>query len=640
MDLPYKEITDLKDLALLVRDLQHVDSVAIDTETSSTDPFLEPLILFQICANNNIYVIDARKHLNIITYLVGLVKDSKKLAIFHNAVFDLEMIYTATGEMLVDVYDTMLGEILLYQGLGNNFPSLKDLVKKYCGVELNKDVRETFIDFSGEFSQEQLLYSALDVRYLLEIKDKQSKLLEEQRQTRVIDLECKLAPVIATMQLNGITLDKDYWLSLAKESEISAIEWEKKVKQFILDRIPYSRYNNLYELLEALKVQLPTFEEMGGMITPIKKVKKVDLFKSITDLSACRSFLEKFFEVGSSTQMLQALRLLGINIPDTNAKTLKRVDPKSKNYEVISLLLDYRESDKSVSSFGENYFKYINPVTGRIHTSYHQLGTFTGRMSSSNPNLQQVPREQKYRKSFIARPGYKLISADFSQQEYRLAGAVFREPAIIEAYKKGMDMHTMTACILYNKSPDQVTKEERSRAKSVNFAVLYGSTEYGLAYNLQIPIEEAKKLLDAFFAGYPVLAKAKELAIKKILENYYSVTLTGRRRYWEHKTIFGDYKEMYRYEGSIAREGFNHIIQGTGADVTKLSLINLYYNNPFGDAFRILLQVHDEIICEVREDLAEEGAKFVVASMKSAFQPFLGEIEAEVSVDIGDYWVH
>lgn len=637
MEQLFKEITNLYELGPLLKDLQVVDKVSLDTETSSLNPFTKPLLLFQIRANGHTYLIDARKHTNIITYLVQLLKDSKKLCLFHNSNFDLKMIFTSTGEMLENVYDTMLGEILLYQGLGYNFPSLKSLVEKYCGVTLEKDVRETFVDFEGEFTQEQLIYSSLDVQYLEEIRENQLELLAEQKQLRVIDLENKLAPVIATMELNGITLDEEAWLKLSKASEGSALEWEDKIKTYILDRLDYSRYNNLYELLTGLGIDLPTNKLLKSKMEVNPNIKrKEELFKSITDLSACRFFVKDLLDIGSPKIMKIVLQLFGANVADTNAKTLQKI----KGNELIDMLLKYRENDKAVSSFGEDYFKYINPITGRIHTSYHQLGTSTGRLSSSTPNLQQVPREQEYRRCFIARKGYKLIAADFSQQEYRLAGAIFNEPVIVKAYKDGKDMHTATACILYNKSETEIQKSERSRAKSINFAVLYGTTGYGLAYNLQVPLEEAEALLDKFYRGYPVLTYSKKLVEEKIMKNYYSVTMMGRRRYWERKKIFADSKEMYKYQKRIARKGFNHIIQGTGADVTKQSLINLYYNNPFGSDFKVLLQVHDEIVCEVREDLVDKGVSFVVNSMKEAFQPFLGEIPAEVSVDVNDYWVH
>jgi DNA polymerase-1 len=310
-------------------------------------------------------------------------------------------------------------------------------------------------------------------------------------------------------------------------------------------------------------------------------------------------------------------------------------------FSLIILFLELREQEKKISSFGADYLKHIHPKDGRIHTDYNQLGTYTGRLSSSKPNLQQIPRSQDYRKAFVAKPGYKLIAVDFSQQEYRLVGAISGEQTIIDAYKAGKDMHAATASIVNNIPIEQVTKEQRNRAKSINFAILYGSTEYGLAFNLQIPVKEARQILENFYSGYPTLKEFKTYMESMIVEKKYSVTVLGRRRYWEDKKVFADGEEYIKYNKTIAKEGFNHTIQGSGADATKIALCNIFYNNPFGaENLKILLQVHDEIVCEVKEDLVEEGTKFIVEEMEKAIQPFLGEIPAIAEPAVGDYWIH
>jgi DNA polymerase-1 len=232
------------------------------------------------------------------------------------------------------------------------------------------------------------------------------------------------------------------------------------------------------------------------------------------------------------------------------------------------------------------------------------------------------------------------MSVDYSQQEYRLTGGVSKEPKIIEAYIAGLDMHIATAAVIYRKQPSEVTKAERSVGKGVNFSLLYGSTEWGLSRNLNISVEEAKEIIEKFRRGYPVLMAFKDEIEKQILKRLYSATVLGRRRYFEKPVFFADAKDFYKWESSVRREGFNHIIQGSGADVIKIAMVNIHKKNPFGDKLRILLQVHDELDFEVHKSVVDDAEEFVKQEMLAAEQPFLGELPAAVDVKVADCWVH
>ena len=257
----------------------------------------------------------------------------------------------------------------------------------------------------------------------------------------------------------------------------------------------------------------------------------------------------------------------------------------------------------------------------------------------SKINMQNIPTHNGDREGFVAKDGYSFITCDYSQMEYRLAGAISREPKIIKAYVKGFDMHTATAALRFGKDLNDVTKEERSKGKAVNFTILYGGTEYALGKNLSIPQDEALYILSQFLQNYPVLAAHKAASENKIVELGYSITLMGRRRYWKSLGAFATPNEVNNYINRMKREGYNHIIQGTGADVTKLSMINISKNSPFGlELYHLLLQIHDELVAEVRDDIVEEAAKFMKYEMESAFQPFLGEIPALVDVKISKRW--
>jgi DNA polymerase-1 len=279
-------------------------------------------------------------------------------------------------------------------------------------------------------------------------------------------------------------------------------------------------------------------------------------------------------------------------------------------------------------------------VTGRIHTQWNQLGTVTGRFSSDSPNLQNIPKLKEYRAAFIAKPGFKYIIVDYSQQEYRLVGAITGDEVIINSYLSGKDMHTSTAAIVNHCTLDEVTKEQRSVAKNINFATLYLSSAWGLAYKFQIPNEEAEALILSLKNGYPRMSAYRDAYADKVYELGKARTLLGRTRFFKRKPIYADYREMDQEKAATRREGYNTLIQGTAADMGKIAMCDLFYNNPFGhENFHLVLAAHDELVAEVREDLVEEAEKFMTEVMCKAEQPFLGVIPAEVEVKRGDFWV-
>jgi len=245
------------------------------------------------------------------------------------------------------------------------------------------------------------------------------------------------------------------------------------------------------------------------------------------------------------------------------------------------------------------------------------------------------------------------VAIDFSQEELRLLARIAGVKKMIDAYAKDVDLHTSTTAHLYELSIDDLqrkvdaedkeAKEMRRRGKTLNFAVGYGSTEWGLYKNFDIPIEEGKVLLNKFYTDlYPEIEACKQLVGKKIQQLGYSMTLFGRKRFFEIKNFFpGGYKEAEKYKASVLREGFNHIIQGTGAEIIKKALCRIYYENPFGDKLKILLQVYDEIVCEAADDVAEDAKVFIETIMLECEREYLNEIvPAKVDGKIRPYWAH
>lgn len=605
----------------------------IDTEATSLRIFEAVPLLAQIKINKT-YIFDLRKFpQDAFRFIISKINDSKRTIIYHNAKYDIKILYKASGIFLENAYDTMWMEVLLNQGIGEKLYSLKTLVYNYLEKSLDKEVRNEFIDYGGPITQEQLIYSALDVEYLEQIRDKQLEKIKEAGELKVAELENNIIPVVARMEYNGICINSEKWLSISDEVKKKLDERRQELTTELVDRVLKVEYCNALEFARKLSI-------------PVTTKRDINALTEITNPQNIRGWALGKVNVGSPNQVLAILQTLGVQvvdtktkanvkITDTNAKTLDKIKTK---YDFIDHILLFREASKQYGTYGPSFLDNINPYTHRIHTELMNLGASSGRFSSKEPNLQNIPRDEEYRTSFIAPDGKMLLSTDYSQQEYRLTGAVTREPKIISAYLAGKDMHSATAALVYNKDLDSITKEERTTAKTINFAVLYGSSEYGLSYNMKISLEKAKEIIDTFYGGYPVLAQAKRRIENEVMERGYSVTPMGRRRYWPSEELYQDQWMLKRFRAQKRREGFNHVIQGGGADITKLALYNLYTRNPFGDDYKILLPVHDEVLVEVSENIIKDAVDFTEAIMKEVEQPFLQEIPASVESHFGKEW--
>jgi DNA polymerase-1 len=647
----YKLVTKFADLGDFISDIQKYKVAGFDTETTGLDPFVDKVTLIQVKLGETTYLINTVKlGEKYSKYVCQIINDSKILLVGYNLKFDNKMLSTNFDELILNTYDVMLAEVIAYNGIiEDRYPSLADIVRKYYSIELDKSVRNNFIgNFSGEFTEQDYIYAADDVEYLLDIREKQLTRITEYKQERVLELESKLLPVVCSMELNGVALDKEQWLSLSDVARSAIVEVEKELRTEIVDKILSTKtFANALEAVQFL-----------GIVSKSKMtIKLSSMLEQITDLEYIRQYIYDNLNLRSPDQMLVVLRDIykikdyrGLPIPNTNEKTINKF---ILNYPITKKIITYREHAKKVESFGEGFFAYIHPKTGRIHTNFNQLGAQSGRFSSSSINLQNIPKESEYRAPFVARPGHVIIAVDFSQEELRILSVVANVKRMIAAFNSGLDLHTVTGADLYDMVVEELqalvdaenkeAKTKRGRGKTLNFAVGYGSTEYGLYKNFDIPLEEGKELLKKFYNElYPEIDQAKAVVGKKILETGYSTTLLGRKRFFQTKILYANYKEKEREEAKILREGFNHIVQGTGAEIIKESLCRIFYENPFGrENLRILLQVYDEIVCEVREDLAEEAKEFIKAIMLQTEAKYLRDIvPAAVDAQVAKYWKH
>jgi len=620
----YTYIANKQEFFKMLPELQQADMIGLDVVATSLDTFTAKWLLLQLNIDNHLYVLDVRKlGLEQITYLIQLIKDKNILCINHNIKYDIGIIYHYTKELITNVYDTMLAEILIHQGLGKKFPSLSELVMNYFLVSMDKDIRKTFINYDKDyFTEEQLLYSALDVKYLFDIRKLQISRLEVQKQLKILDLENSLVPVFCIMEYEGIPIDEKKWLENVEKQVKIAENLRKTILDFIMNNLKFDKDTNAFDM--SMKVAIP-----------VKTKKLTEELKSLSN-SFATDWIKANINLDSPLQVKKIFWGLGIEVENTNEKVLK--DYKTK-HPLVGLLLDYRDAGKKLSTYGESFLKNINPVTGRIHSEFNQLGTSTGRISSDSPNCQNIPRDSDYRSCFIAPQDCSIMAADYSQAELRLVAQVSGEPEMIKAFLNNEDLHARSATTLFEKLLEDITPDERWYGKTLNFGIVYGISEYGLLYNFGIPLNKGEEYLKKYFNFYSVLDNFIEQAGKMVWKNKYSTTLLGRKRFFEDKKIFKDIFEEQRFLARVKREGVNAIIQGGVADIIKIAMINIARTNPFGDKFKMVLQVHDELVFIVHNSILKEAEEFIKKLMIEAEELFITDIPCLVDVKKGPCWL-
>lgn len=576
IDDSYQLIETNEDLVRSIELLRDEKVLGIDTETTGLDCHLHKLRLIQIASvNNPTIIIDCFKcDVKLLQPL--LINEAVK--IFQNAKFDIQFLMSVGLEVSQTIFDTQLAHQLVTAGKSNVKSSLKVIASEYLGIELSKEERLT--DWSKEeLTEAQLRYSSIDAKILLPLREKLREAIIRANLTRVAKIEFDCVLAVAQMEFNGMLLDVNQWQNILNEAvtrkEILAIE--------IQDKLPSE--NTLF---------------------------KMDI------------------NLDSPSQLKEALIRADIKVNDTNSNTLKKLLPKHS--EIIIPILEYKKLSKLISSFGDKLLKKINPITGRLHGSYWQLGSQSGRFTSSDPNLQQIPRNKESRSCFVASPSYKLIIADYSQIELRIASEVANDRTMIEAYNRGEDLHKLTASIVLNKPLDEVSKEDRQIAKSANFGLIYGASVNGFRgyaesnYGIKLSENEAKKIMDNFFKSYSGLSNWHKKTKSRIYNGGVNETrtLANRLRY---------------FDNASPQQILNTPIQGTGADMVKLALGKLVTAlKPYEDKVKLLATVHDEIILEAHENIADQVAKTLSEVMVSSGKEFLKRVPIEADSSIGNNW--
>jgi DNA polymerase-1 len=585
----YEYITTNDRAQEAVNAIRQYPVIEVDSETTALDPYEGKISLIQIGIPNRIFVFDVRydtEHSSVDPYTLHPVLTGKsQIRILQNAVFDMKMIKYHYGFYIENIYDTMLVEQLLH--LGRNVKAnLQALVLKYLGLTMEKEPRGTFTDYYQKFKPYQLEYAANDVAVLRLIRDLQMPKIKEHGFEDVCRLEFEFTKPMCEMELNGIILDVDKQRKLIEETKI-----EK--------------------------------EKFGSEITEILSANE----------DQTTLFGVSLVNLDSHLQLKKSLNKFGLDLESTAVDVLE----KHKGLPVIDALLRYRKSQKFISTYGETLIARINSATGRLHTNFTQMKS-TGRMSSSSPNLQNIPKKQKYRSCFVAKPGYSLITADMSGAELRILGNVSKDPIFIECFREGIDLHTRTIAEINGIPMDKVTPDMRDAAKAINFGLMYGLSKVGLARRLKISEKAAAKMMEKYFERYKGVKKYLNQAARDSVRNKCSISISGRKRFYTLPDYnHPDYKSVV---GSVQRRGMNQPIQGGNADTIKQAMIYLVDRlEKKGYEAKLLLTVHDEVIVESKDDQKYEVRKIVEQSLIDGFGRYFSLIPMETEGIVGPCWL-
>jgi len=584
----YDYITNEEDAKKAMAFLNNYNIHSIDTETTSLDVYEAKWSLLQIGVNNKIFVFDLRydtEHSSLHPkVLEPILRDPSKLRILQNAAYDTKIIKLALGFYLDNVYDTMLAEQLINLGLNFKKANLAALVYKYLGLYLPKEPRDTFTNYFQKFEDFQLEYAANDVVPLQMIMDLQRDRIANEGLENACRLEFDFVKPLCEMELNGILIDTEKWRLIMSE-----VEGERNsVRKIIQD------------MLSEVEAQKTLF---GGST----------------------------LNVDSNIQLKKTLNKYGLTLENTSEKALSNL----RGLPIVDAILDYRKANKLISTYSESLLAKINSHTGRLHTDFRQMVS-TGRMSSSNPNLQNIPNKQKFRSCFVAQEGYSLLTADMSGAELRILGNLSADPVFVEAYSTGQDLHTRTASEVFDTPYDKVQAKMRKAAKAINFGLIYGMSSKGLSDRLKIPRKEAEQMINKYFNRYKKVKQYLDKSASEAVRKRYSVTVSGRKRYYNMPPF--DHPDRKNIQRGIERQGMNAAIQGANADTIKEAMIKLVDRISNYDA-RLLLTVHDEVVVEAKDDQRHEVAKIVSQSLVDGFGTYFNLIPMETDTLIGPCWI-
>jgi DNA polymerase-1 len=587
-------ITDTGDeLKILIKKISDLKEVCFDTETTSINPLEADLVSLAFSWKKGtgylIYFPESREETQAILEIIRPVLESPKiLKIGQNLKYDIQVLANYGIEVRGPVFDTMIAHYLLEPDMRHNMNLLSETYLSYNPVHIEtligekgnsqKNMRSVPLDKLAEYAVEDA-----DVTYQLKgvfeprIRKEGLEYLSE-------NIEMPLISVLAVMERNGVKLNQEDLKAIAIDLREDIISLEKEI---------YS--------LSGTEFNISSPKQLG-------------------DILFIRMKLDDKARVTKTKQFI------------TNEEILQRLVNK---HPIINKVLEYRGLKKLLSTYVETLPLIVDNKTGRIHTSFNQAVASTGRLSSVNPNLQNIPvkdeRGREIRKAFVPEAGHIFLSADYSQIELRLMAHLSRDKSMTEDFLSGNDIHAATASKIFGVNISDVTREMRSRAKTANFGIIYGISSYGLSERLTIGRKEAKELIDGYFNSYPGVKVYMDESIQKAREKGYVTTMFGRRRY-----LPDILSRNQVVRGNAERNAINAPIQGSAADIIKIAMVRINDSmKSEGYLSKMILQVHDELIFEVEMSELDKLKEMVIYEMSNAVKL---DVPLKVDWGTGNSW--
>ncbi len=588
----------------LVARIRAAGLCSVDVETTSVRPVEADLVGISLsCREGEGYYIPVghvphaaskpQLSLDVVREQLGpLLADGNVAKYAHNANYDL-IVLNQHGMLVRGLrFDTMIAAYLLHP-LGRNL-GLKGLAWQELGVEMTP-IEELIGKGRGQLTMDRVAvervfpYAAADADMTFRLVPRLEAQLEEKRLSKLFtEVEMPLVPVLMDMECTGVALDVEFLKQMSRELYLRLNELEQQVQQQV--RYPLN-LNSSQQLSQALfiKLGLPTDGVPRG----------------------------RSGRYSTAAGVLESLR---------------------SAHPVVELILEHRQLSKLKSTYVDALPLMVNSRTGRLHTSWNQTGTVTGRLSSSEPNLQNIPIRtdigRRVRQAFVARTGCMLLGADYSQVELRILAHLSGDENLLAAFRRGEDIHASTAASILGVPLDQVTPDMRRLAKTINFGLIYGMSGWGLAARTELSQEEASQFISDYFAQYPRVREYLARTKQQAAEQGYVETLLGRRRYFPE--LQSGSKARGNLRAAAQRMAINHPIQGTAADIIKIAMIRLHDElQSRGLSGEMILQVHDELVLEVPDNEVDRVAKLVKSVMEGAYK-----LDAPLKVDIktGRHW--
>ena len=551
--------------------------LSLDTETTSLSPIDAELVglSFSVKENEAFYVpvpADQDEARKIVDLLRPVYENEKILKVGQNLKYDYEVLMKYDVRLAGKMFDTMLAHYVIQPELRHNMDYLAEIYLNYKTIHIDELIgpkgknQKNMRDLRPQDVYE---YAAEDADVTLKLKNKlEGELKKYGAEELFYNIEMPLMPVLAEMEMNGVTIDTQ---SLADTSDVLTKRMEEVEKE-------------IYELAGApFNIASPrqVGEVLFDKLQIVEKAKKTKTGQYVTN-----------------EEVLQSLK---------------------GKHKIVEAILEHRGLKKLLGTYIDALPKLINARTGHIHTSFNQATTATGRLSSSDPNLQNIPvrgeEGKEIRKAFIPEPGCLFFSADYSQIELRVMAHLSGDENMIEAFREGHDIHAATAAKIYKEEMENVTRDQRTKAKRANFGIIYGITVFGLAERLEISRDEAKMLIEGYFETFPKVKEYMEKAKEQARNQGYVETQFHRRRY-----LADINSANATVRGFAERNAINAPIQGTAADIIKVAMIRIY--NRFraeGIRSKMILQVHDELNFSVYPEEKEKVEQIVLEEMQNAF---------------------